>query len=121
MSAGDYRAAATAPRKESAQDAIRRECREELGLTFTGGVEVLDQLTTSLEGKRDHLTIFRGTASSAEFQRNREVAEARWTPLDYSRLPGGRLVSRWADKAIASHRVSRGVDRDGERDRQREP
>lgn len=109
------------PRKESAQDAIRRECQEELGLTFTGGVEVLDQLTTSLEGKRDHLTIFRGTASSTEFQPNQEIAEARWTPIDYSRLPGERLVSRWADKAISAHRVSRGVDRDGECDRQREP
>ncbi|GAA1630728.1 NUDIX domain-containing protein [Actinoplanes couchii] len=95
---GGYR-----PRKESAEDAVGRECREELGIEFSGAVEVLAELTTQLEGKRDNLTIFRGTASSAELHPNREVAEARWTPLDFSGLPDGRLVSRWAQRAIAAH------------------
>jgi 8-oxo-dGTP diphosphatase len=96
---GGYR-----PRRESAESAVRRECMEELGVQFTGAVEVIGKLTTKLEGKRDHLTIFRGTALSADLQPNREVAEARWTPLDYSGLPDGRLISRWAKTAIATHR-----------------
>jgi hypothetical protein len=77
---------------------------EELGVVFSGTLDVLDELTTELEGKRDHLTIFRGTASSARLLPNLEVAEARWTPLDYSGLPGGGLISRWAMSAIAAHR-----------------
>lgn len=98
---GGYR-----PRRESAEAAVRRECLEELGVTFADTVEVLDERATELEGKRDHLTIFRGTALSAELRPNREVEEARWTPLDYSGLPDGRLVSRWANIAIAAHRES---------------
>ncbi|WP_436528342.1 NUDIX domain-containing protein [Actinoplanes sp. HUAS TT8] len=107
---GGYR-----PRRESAEDAVRRECREELGIEFTGTVEVLDQLMTNLEGKRDHVTIFRGTASSAALRTNREVAEARWTPFDHSGLPERPLVSRWAERAIAAHRRSRGVGAGGSR------
>ena len=96
---GGYR-----PRRESAENAIRRECMEELGIEFAPAVDVLEELVTELEGKRDHLTIFRGTALSAGLRPNREVAEARWTPFDYSGLPDGRLVSRWANIAIAAHR-----------------
>lgn len=95
---GGYR-----PRKESAENAIRRECMEELGLEFAPAVNVLEELVTKLEGKQDHLTIFRATALSDQLRPNREVAEARWTPLDYSGLPSGRLVSRWADLAISAH------------------
>jgi 8-oxo-dGTP diphosphatase len=92
------------PRRESAESAVRRECREELGIEFIGAVEVLDEHLTELEGKRDSLIIFRGVALSAKLKPNREIAEARWTPLDYSGLPDGRLISRWAEKAIAAHR-----------------
>ncbi|WP_433797451.1 NUDIX domain-containing protein [Actinoplanes sp. CA-252034] len=96
---GGYR-----PRRESAEKAVRRECMEELGVTFGPVVDVLDELVTELEGKRDHLIIFRGTALSADIRPNREVAEARWTAFDYSGLPDGRLVSRWANIAISAHR-----------------
>jgi 8-oxo-dGTP diphosphatase len=96
---GGYR-----PRRESAESAIRRECMEELGIEFGPVVDVLEELVTELEGKRDHLTIFRGTALSADLRPNREIAEARWTPLDYSGLPSGRLVSRWANIAVSVHR-----------------
>jgi 8-oxo-dGTP diphosphatase len=96
---GGYR-----PRKESAEKAIRRECMEELGLGFSATVDVLEELVTELEGKRDHLTIFRATALSAQIRPNREILEARWTALDYSGLPDGRLVSRWANLAISAHR-----------------
>jgi 8-oxo-dGTP diphosphatase len=95
---GGYR-----PRKESAGEAIRRECMEELGVKLSSAV-VLKELVTEGEGKRDHLTIFSGTALSAELRPNREIAEVRWTPYDYSGLPDGRLVSQWANIAIAVHR-----------------
>lgn len=99
---GGYR-----PRKESAEKAIRRECLEELSLELSPAVEVLQELVTELEGKRDHLTIFRATALSAQPRPNREIEEARWTKLDLSELPDGRLVSRWANLAISSHRDMR--------------
>ena len=95
---GGYR-----PRKEQADKAIRRECMEELGLKFGSAIDVLEKLVTELEGKRDHLIIFRGTALSAELRPNREVAEARWTPFDYSGLPDGRLTSRCGRIAIDAH------------------
>jgi 8-oxo-dGTP diphosphatase len=91
-------------KKESAEDAIRRECMEELGIKLSSAVVVLKELVTEREGKRDHLTIFSGTALSAELRPNREIAEVRWTPLDYSGLPNGCLVSQWANIAIAAHR-----------------
>jgi 8-oxo-dGTP pyrophosphatase MutT (NUDIX family) len=96
---GGYR-----PRKESAEKAIRRECMEELRLELAPAVDVLEELVTELEGKRDHLTIFRVTALSAQPRPNREIEEARWTVLDFSDLPSGRLVSRWASLAISAHR-----------------
>lgn len=96
---GGYR-----PRKESADSAVRRECREELGIAFAGAVDVLAEIPTELEGKRDQLTILRGTASSSALHPNREIAEACWMPLDLSGLPGGSLISRWLTAAIAAHR-----------------
>ncbi|MBO3736710.1 NUDIX hydrolase [Actinoplanes flavus] len=99
---GGYR-----PRRESAEDAVRRECMEELGVEFAAAVDVLKEVATELEGKRDHLTIFRGTALSAELRTNEEVAEARWTPSDYSGIPSGRLLSRWANIAISAHREAK--------------
>jgi hypothetical protein len=76
---------------------------EELGITLGPPIDVLDQLVTDLEGKKDHLIIFRAAALSADIRPNREVAEARWTPVDLSGLPDGKLVSRWARIAIAAH------------------
>ncbi|GLY99818.1 NUDIX domain-containing protein [Actinoplanes sp. NBRC 103695] len=96
---GGYR-----PKKELAEAAVRRECREELGLEFEPETDVLEELLTTAEGKRDHLTIFRVTARSDQLQLNREVMEAVWTPLDYSGLPPGAPVSRFADIAVSAHR-----------------
>ncbi|WP_199516025.1 NUDIX hydrolase [Nucisporomicrobium flavum] len=96
---GGYR-----PHKESAEDAVRRECMEELGLAFGPAADVLEELVTTAEGKRDHLTIFRVTAQSDQLRLNGEVAEAVWTPLDYSRIPRGMPVSRFADLAVSAHR-----------------
>jgi 8-oxo-dGTP diphosphatase len=95
---GGYR-----PQKESAEKAIRRECMEELGLELASAVDVLEELVTELEGKRDHLTIFRVSALSAQPRPNHEIEEARWTALDFSGLPSGRLISRWANLAISAH------------------
>jgi 8-oxo-dGTP diphosphatase len=98
---GGYR-----PRKESAEKAIRRECMEELRLEFAPSADVLEELVTELEGKRDHLTIFRVTALSAQPRPNREIEEARWTALDFADLPPERAISRWANLAISAHRES---------------
>jgi hypothetical protein len=77
---------------------------EELGLELASAVDVLEELVTELEGKRDHLIIFRVTALSAQPRPNREIDEARWTKLDFSDLPSGALISRWANLAASAHR-----------------
>ena len=81
------------PGRETPEQAGVREVCEELGLTLTE-VPVLNIVVTTLEGKRDTLTIVQATPTSASFVRSPEIAEARWVRADVAAMPAGEPVSR---------------------------
>jgi 8-oxo-dGTP pyrophosphatase MutT (NUDIX family) len=79
-----------------------REVCEELALTVTEVQTVLDTMNTTLEGKRDTLTIVQATPVSASFVRSPEIAEARWVRADMAAMPEGEPVSRWLERALSA-------------------
>ena len=83
-----------------------REVAEELGLTVLDTPIVLDTVTTTLEGKRDSLTIVRATPTSAAFVLSPEIAEARWVDADVNGMPEGEPVSRWLKLALSTRAAS---------------
>lgn len=92
---GGYR-----PDRETPAEAAAREVAEELGLTLAPDkLAELKTLTTTLEAKRDTLTILAGTAPSAALTLSPELAEARWVN-DLDDL-GEAPVSRWLITALA--------------------
>jgi 8-oxo-dGTP diphosphatase len=94
---GGYR-----PERESAESAGAREVLEELGLSIQELPTKLETTITTLEGKRDTLTILRATPSSASFTLSPEIAEARWVGADISAMPKGDPVSRWLTLALSA-------------------
>lgn len=92
---GGYR-----PDRETPAEAAAREVAEELGLTITpDALTELETVTTTLEAKRDTLTILAGAAPSAALALSPELAEARWVnTLDDL---GDAPVSRWLIAALA--------------------
>lgn len=90
------------PRRETPEQAGVREVAEELTLAIADAPMVLDTVTTTLEGKRDTLTILRAKAVSASFVRSPELAEARWVAADMSAMPAGEPVSRWLRLALST-------------------
>lgn len=97
MPGGGYR-----PGRETPEQAGVREVFEELALTITETPTVLDTVSTTLEGKRDTLTIVQATPVSASFVRSPEIAEARWVRADMTAMPEGQPVSRWLKRALAA-------------------
>lgn len=97
MPGGKYK-----PDRESPEAAGVREVSEELGLTVADTPTVLDTVTTTLEGKRDTLTIVRATPTTSAFKLSPELAEARWVSTDLSTVPEGEPVSRWLTLAISA-------------------
>jgi 8-oxo-dGTP diphosphatase len=95
MPGGGYR-----PGRETPEQAGVREVLEELALTITETPTVLDTVSTSLEGKRDTLTIVQATPVSASFVRSPEIAEARWVRAEMAAMPEGEPVSRWLERAL---------------------
>lgn len=92
---GGYR-----PDRETPAEAAAREVAEELGLTLAPDkLAELKTLTTTLEAKRDTLTILAGAAPSAALTLSPELAEARWVN-DLDDL-GEAPVSRWLITALA--------------------
>jgi 8-oxo-dGTP diphosphatase len=89
------------PGRETPEQAGVREVREELALTVTEVPTVLDTASTTLEGKRDTLTIVQATPVSASFVRSSEIAEARWVRADMAAMPEGEPVSRWLELALS--------------------
>lgn len=88
------------PAGETPEQAISREVAEELSLSLPAqAFTVLDTVTTTLEGKRDTLTILRAVASDEEVSLSPELAEARW--IDDVRQLGPAPVSRWLIAAVS--------------------
>ena len=90
------------PGRETPEQAGVREVSEELALTVTDVPTLVDIVTTTLEGKRDTLTIVQATPVSASFVRSPEIAEARWVPADLGAMPQGEPVSRWLERALSA-------------------
>jgi 8-oxo-dGTP diphosphatase len=101
MPGGAYR-----PSRETPQQAGVREVSEELALTVTETPTVLDTVYTTLEGKRDTVTIVQATPVSASYVRSPEIAEARWVRADMAAMPDCEPVSRWLERALAALNVS---------------
>jgi 8-oxo-dGTP diphosphatase len=97
MPGGGYR-----PGRETPEQAGVREVGEELALTVTAVPTVLDTVSTTLEGKRDTLTIVQATPVSASFVLSPEIAEARWVRADMAAMPQGEPVSRWLERALSA-------------------
>jgi len=67
------------PTRETSVQAASREISEELGLRVTPGAFArLETITTTLEAKRDTLTILTPTASATGFSLSPELVEGRW-------------------------------------------
>jgi 8-oxo-dGTP diphosphatase len=91
------------PGRETPEQAGVREVFEELALTVTEVPAMLDTVRTTLEGKRDTLTIVQATPVSASFVRSPEIAEARWVRADMAAMPADEPVSRWLQTALSAH------------------
>jgi 8-oxo-dGTP diphosphatase len=85
------------PARETPELAAAREVREELGIRVDH-CTVLDTVLTTLEGKRDTLTILVATTASDEVRLSPEIAEARWI-ADLTEL-GDAQLSRWLLQAL---------------------
>jgi 8-oxo-dGTP diphosphatase len=96
---GGYR-----PGRETPEQAGVREVFEELALTVNEVPTVLEIVGTTLEGKRDALTILQAKPASASFVRSPEIAEARWVRADVAAMPEGEPVSRWLERALSARR-----------------
>ena len=101
MPGGGYR-----PGRETPEQAGVREVCEELALIITETPTVLDTVNTTLEGKRDTLTIVQATPVSASFVRSPEIAEARWVRADMAAMPEGEPVSRWLERALSARNAA---------------
>jgi 8-oxo-dGTP diphosphatase len=97
MPGGAYR-----PGRETPEQAGVREVSEELALAVTEVPTVLDTVSTTLEGKRDTLTIVQARPVSSVFVRSPEIAEARWVRAEMAAMPEGEPVSRWLEKALSA-------------------
>ncbi len=63
-------------RDERLSDAVRREIREELGLTLTGELPMVGIYFAPHQGKSDHIALFRATTFEGEIVTNWEIAKA---------------------------------------------
>ena len=91
------------PKRRTAEQAIRDEVYEEVGLKLGRGVVLLAETQSQLEGKTDNISILAGTAESDRFQTSSEVAEALWVPTDFSSLGPEAAISRFATAAVTAY------------------
>ncbi len=68
------------PKRESAEQAARREVFEELGIELAELTQLADY-KTSAEGKRDTVSIFTAVAQSTELTFSNEIKSAKWFKL----------------------------------------
>lgn len=96
---GGYR-----PRRELAEQALRRELKEELALECDD-VAVLGEHRTNYEGKQDAVSIFLCRPRTSDINPNREILEFAWVPL--AELAGNkqyyRVVRRAAELYLSSN------------------
>ena len=83
-------------RGETPEEAVRRECAEELGATL-GPVELFCVCSRFREGKSDHVTVFLCRTFSLGKKDNFEIAEVQRFPL--TALPAG--ASRGTRRRVA--------------------
>lgn len=88
------------PARETPEQAISREVAEELSLSLPAqAFTVLDTVTTTMEGKRDTLTILRAIASIEQVSPSPELSEARW--IANTTELANQPVSRWLVAAVS--------------------
>lgn len=91
---GGYR-----PTRETPEQAASREVSEELNIEVPSSeFTLLDTVKSTLEYKRDTLTIFNAIAPMASLSLSPEIAEGRWikTIAELEDAP----ISRWLTKAL---------------------
>lgn len=92
---GGYR-----PNRERPETAAAREVWEELRITVAAeDFKVLDRIVTTLEGKRDTVTILSAVAPTDQVRLAPELVEARW--IGHVGELGPVPVSRWLRVALA--------------------
>lgn len=67
--------------RETLEQAARRELREETGLT-TSEIVLVGAFTSIVEGKTDHVLLFRTRVSGALVPTSPEIAESRWFAVE---------------------------------------
>ncbi len=93
------------PKNESAEKAARREVFEELGVEVLQ-LSLLGEYLTSIEGKKDTVTMYRGTIeSTSTIKTNPEILEIEWAESSLLGSRGNevaRVARRAAEKAFPS-------------------
>ena len=77
--------------KETPEEAGEREVRQELGIVI-GGIRIIGEYFSRLEGKRDTITCLYGVLEGGELNPNSEIADMLWVsnkelqdvPLNYA-------------------------------------
>lgn len=81
---------------ETAEEACRREVREEVGIEVNN-LRKIGEFTSTAEYQRDTVTVFAAMSENDQFKIDeKEIAEAGWFFLD--NLP---IISKYAKKIIA--------------------
>ena len=68
------------PKRETAENAIQRELRQELSVTSVG-VLPLGEYNTNTEGKHDSVTLFLAHINDVELSMSGEVLKKKWFPI----------------------------------------
>ncbi|MEU8083456.1 NUDIX hydrolase [Micromonospora sp. NPDC049101] len=91
------------PARETPEQAARRECVEELGVTLDSSALVLEEHVTTSGGRKGHLMVVRLHALSDEITPNGEISQARWVAVDLTDLPHDSAVSKRVGSALETH------------------